>query len=100
MESFAEVMPVTSRKLIATVTEVQDHLGFLNDADVAATTCRAWLNLNAPRLPATSREAVGLYLDSREAETERLRRTFRSLWRRLTGRSFRRALGIAISQIG
>jgi CHAD domain-containing protein len=100
MEYFSEVLPVTSRQLIAQVTEVQDHLGRLNDADVAARTTRDWLNLNAPLLPATSREAVGLYLDTREAEVEQQRRSFRPLWRRLTGRTFRKALGVAITQIG
>lgn len=99
LEYFSEVLPVASRKLIAQVTEVQDHLGELNDADVAAATSRDWLNLNAPILPATSREAVGLYLDSREADVERLRRSFRPLWRRLTGPAFRKALGVAITQI-
>jgi CHAD domain-containing protein len=100
MEYFSEVLPVTSRKLITQITEVQDHLGEMNDADVAATTTRAWLNLNAPQLPANSREAVGLYLDSREADAERLRRSFRPLWRRITGPTFRKALGVAITQIG
>jgi CHAD domain-containing protein len=100
LEYFAEVMPVTARKLINTVTEVQDHLGLMHDADVAASTIRAWLNANAPNLPAASRDAVGLYLDSREADVEYLRRSFRPLWRRVTGRPFRRALGVAITQIG
>ncbi len=100
LEYFAEVLPVTSRKLIGGVTEMQDHLGLLNDADVAARTTREWLNVNAPFLPAASREAIGLYLDSREADMERLRRSFRPLWRRMTGAAFRRALGIAITQIG
>jgi CHAD domain-containing protein len=100
LESFSEVMPVSARKLIATTIELQDHLGLLHDADVAATTARAWLNANAPHLPAASREAVGLYLDSREADVERLRRSFRPLWRRVMGRPFRRALGVAITQIG
>jgi CHAD domain-containing protein len=100
LEYFAEVMPVGARKLIGTVTEVQDHLGLMHDADVAATVIRAWLNANAPNLPAASRDAVGLYLDSREADVERLRRSFRPLWRRVTGRPFRRSLGVAITQIG
>ncbi len=99
LEYFSEVLPVSSRQLIAGVTDMQDHLGLLNDADVAAHITRDWLNANAPLLPAAAREAVGLYLDSREAEVERLRRTFRPLWRRLTGPAFRRALGIAITQI-
>jgi CHAD domain-containing protein len=100
LEYFAEVMPISARKLISTVTDVQDHLGLLNDADVASTVTRAWLNANAPNLPAASRDAVGLYLDSREADLERLRRSFRPLWRRVTGRPFRRALGAAVTQIG
>jgi CHAD domain-containing protein len=99
LEYFAEVLPVNARQLIVQVTEMQDHLGQLNDADVAARVTRDWLNLNAPVLPARSREAVGLYLDSREAEVEQLRRSFRPLWRRITGRTFRKALGIAITHI-
>ena len=100
LEYFSEVLPVGTRKLIAQVTEVQDHLGAMNDADVAAATTRAWLNLNAPHLTAASREAVGLYLDSREADVERLRRNFRPQWRRITGAQFRKALGTAITAIG
>ena len=100
MEYFSEVLPVTSRKLIAQVTEMQDHLGLMQDADVAATVTREWLNLHAPHLPSTSREAVGLYLDSREATVEQLRRGFRPVWRRMTGTTFRKALGQAITQIG
>jgi CHAD domain-containing protein len=100
MEYFSEVLPVNARKLIAQVTEMQDHLGLMNDADVAATATREWLNLHAPHLPSTSREAVGLYLDSREAQVEQLRRSFRPVWRRITGVTFRKALGLAITQIG
>ncbi|HSM33253.1 MAG TPA: CHAD domain-containing protein [Anaerolineae bacterium] len=99
LEYFSEVLPVNARQLIVGVTQMQDHLGLLNDADVAARVTRDWLNLNAPLLPARSREAVGLYLDSREAEMEQLRRSFRPLWRRITGRGFRRALGVAITHI-
>ncbi len=100
LEYFSEVLPVSSRKLIVQVTEMQDHLGLMNDADVAATATREWLNLHAPHLPSTSREAVGLYLDSREASVEQLRRSFRPVWRRMTGIPFRKALGLAITQIG
>jgi hypothetical protein len=66
---------------------------------VAATATRDWLNLHAPQLPARSREAVGLYLDSREADVEQMRRSFRPVWRRVTGRTFRKGLGLAITQI-
>ena len=99
LECFSEVLPVPSRKLITEVTEMQDHLGLLNDADVAAGVTREWLNRYAPGLSARSREAVGLYLDSREADVERLRRSFKPLWRRVTGRAFRKALGTAVTAI-
>ena len=100
LESFAEVLPATARSLIADVTAMQDHLGLMNDAHVAAALTRAWLDGQAHQLPAVSREAVGLYLDSREAETERLRRTFGPVWRRVTGRAFRRGLGLVVTQVG
>ena len=100
LEFFSEVLPVNSRQLIAAVTDLQDHLGLMNDAYGAAGVTRDWLNLNAPKLPSDSREAIGLYLDSREAQVEQLRRTLRPLWRRITSKTFRRALGVAITQIG
>ena len=100
MEYFSEVLPVSSRALIVQVTEMQDHLGAMNDAAVAARNTREWLNVNAPHLQARSREAVGLYLDSREADVERSRRGFGPVWRRITGPAFRKALGSAITQIG
>ncbi len=99
LEYFSEVLPVNARQLITQITEMQDHLGLMNDADVAASVTREWLNLHAPQLSARSREAVGLYLDSREARVEQLRRSFRPLWRRITGRTFRKALGNAITSI-
>ena len=100
MEYFSEVLPVSSRALIVQITEMQDHLGAMNDAAVAARNTREWLNVNAPHLQARSREAVGLYLDSREADVERSRRGFGPVWRRITGPAFRKALGSAITQIG
>jgi CHAD domain-containing protein len=100
LEYFAEVLPVSSRALITSVTQMQDHLGLMNDAHVAATLSREWLNAHAAELSAATRAAVGLYLESREDEAERLRRTFRPLWRRITGRTFRRTLGAAVTQIG
>jgi triphosphatase len=99
LEYFAEVLPPSASGLTATVTAMQDHLGLLNDAHVAATMTRTWLNASASRLDLASRRAVGLYLDSREAEMQRLRRSFRPLWRRITGRPFRRGLALAIAAI-
>ena len=72
----------------------------MNDAHVAATLTRDWLNVHAAELSSASRDAVGLYLDSREKDAERFRRTFRPVWRRITGPTFRRSLGSVVTQIG
>jgi CHAD domain-containing protein len=99
LEFFREVLPRQSDELIARVTELQDHLGLLNDADVASHLTRTFLVGQASRLPAESREAIGHYLDSREAEIARLRRLLPPIWRRITAIPFRRRLGVSISTL-
>lgn len=97
LEFFREVLPRQSEELIARVTELQDHLGLLNDADVASHMTRTFLVGQASRLTPGSREAIGHYLDSREAEIARLRRLLPPIWRRITAIPFRRRLGTSIS---
>jgi CHAD domain-containing protein len=99
LEFFREVLPRQSDELIARVTELQDHLGLLNDADVASHLTRTFLVGQASRLPVGSREAIGHYLDSREAEIARLRRLLPPIWRRITAITFRRRLGTSISAL-
>jgi triphosphatase len=99
LEFFREVLPHAADELIARVTELQDHLGLLNDADVASRMTRTFMITQASRLPAGSREAIGLYLDSREAEIGRLRRQLGPIWRRITAVRFRRRLGASISAL-
>ena len=100
LESFREVLP-TARidELIAEVVRLQDHLGLLNDADVAAARSRAWLTANASRVSSESLAAVRLYLDTREAEVARLRRRFPPLWRRVEGAPFRRNLALTLASL-
>ena len=99
LEFFREVLPSSADLLVARVTEMQDHLGLLNDADVAAHTSRAFLATHAARLPSGSRQAVGLYLESREAELVRLRRLFPPIWRRVSGAPFRRTLAQTLAAL-
>lgn len=99
LESFREVLPVTSQELIAIVTAMQDHLGELNDAHVAQRMVREWLVASAPWLATATREAAGDYLASREAAVGRLRRTFPRVWRRVSGRPFRRRLAVALAEL-
>jgi CHAD domain-containing protein/adenylate cyclase class IV len=99
LESFREVLPAKADTLIAEVVALQDHLGLLNDADVAASRSRAWLTANASRVSPEALAAVRLYLDSREAEVARLRKRFTPLWRRVEGPSYRRTLALTLAQL-
>lgn len=79
--------------LIAPVTALQDHLGLLHDADVAADIVRAFLVDRGSTLSDAERAAVTRYLGDREQQVEGLRRGVLSAWRGVAGLTFRRRLG-------
>jgi len=83
--------------LIARVTALQDHLGLMNDADVAASMARTFLVEHAAGLSPTESAAIGRYLVDREREVARLRRTIGVSWRGVAGAGFRRALGRSVA---
>ncbi len=99
LESFSEVLPPSAAEIVAAVTVIQDHLGALNDAHIADGLVRGWLVAFAPSLPAVTRDAAGDYLASRELLAARLRRSFPRVWRRVSGRAFRRRLAVALAEI-
>jgi CHAD domain-containing protein len=99
LEAFREVLPPRVDQLIARVTELQDHLGLLNDADVASQMTRAWLTGNASQVGGATRQAASLFLESREAEVQRLRRTFGRPWRNVNGTTFRHGLALTLSAL-
>lgn len=99
LEFFREVLGPESGQLIDRVTRLQDHLGLLNDADVAARLARDFLVASAARLSPPTIEAVGRYLGARDRDVARLRRSLPSAWRPLAAESFRRALGRAVSSL-
>jgi CHAD domain-containing protein len=99
LEFFREVLPDGADALIAELTEQQDHLGLLNDAQVAAAMTREWLFTEAAALPPTARRQSAAYLAASEREIVQLRRSFTRLWRHLAGRVYRRRLALVISEI-
>lgn len=99
LEFFREALPPTADALIREITALQDHLGLLNDADVCANITRDWLMSAASGLAPGSRTAAGAYLAANEREVIRLQRTFRPVWRRVSGKSFRRRLALVASAI-
>jgi CHAD domain-containing protein len=99
LEFFREVLGPEAGPLIERVTRLQDHLGLLNDADVAARLAREFLVASAARLSPPTIEAVGRYLGARDRDVARLRRSLPAAWRPLAAESFRRALGRAVSAL-
>ena len=85
--------------LIGRVVALQDHLGLMNDADVAVTASRGFLVQRAARLAEEESAAIGRYLMSREREMGRLRATVGTPWRGVASPAFRRALGRALATL-
>ena len=99
LELFREPLGPEAEDLVARVVALQDHLGELNDADVAAGLTRKFLLAASDELDAREREAIGRYLVHSEREVARLRRTVGRPWRRIEGVTFRRALGRALARL-
>jgi CHAD domain-containing protein/adenylate cyclase class IV len=93
LEFVREALGPEAATLIARVTALQDHLGLLNDADVASRLARDFLVERAGDLSDAESGAIGRYLVNREKEVARLRRTVGRPWRGVAGLAFRRALG-------
>jgi CHAD domain-containing protein len=99
LEFFGEALGPGSNMLLEKVAALQDHLGCLHDADVAAELARDVLVARAGRLSKVERNAIGTYLRSREREVARRRRSLGPVWRAVNGASFRLALGRAIAAL-
>jgi CHAD domain-containing protein len=97
IEFVREPLGPSAAPLVERVVALQDHLGWLHDADVAAALARDFLVERAGDLTDHETAAIGRYLVSRERELARLRRTVGGPWRRLSGTSFRRGLGRSIA---
>ena len=97
LEFFREALGPEVDQLVPRVVALQDHLGWLHDADVTIGLTRQFLVSNAGRLSATETEVIAAYLRGRERELEHLRRTIGAPWRGINGVAFRRLLGRAVS---
>jgi len=97
LEFVREALGDDAAPLIAKVTALQDHLGLLNDADVAASMARTFLVEHAGELSGLESAAIGRYLVSREREVARLRRSVGPAWRGVAGVGFRRTLGRVVA---
>jgi triphosphatase len=97
LEFVRETLQPDVELLVPRVVALQDHLGLMHDADVAASMARTFLVEHGADVDATSAAVIGRYLASREREVTRLRRTVGIPWRGLAGVTFRRRLGRALA---
>jgi len=108
LESLREVLPDNGEKLIQHMVKVQDHLGELHDATVAADLIRSYedkrLRKAARGRKANRKEAKSLpgldkYLDERESTVQRLRESFFPMWGKISGPGWRKDLAQAVAAV-
>jgi CHAD domain-containing protein len=104
VEYFAEVLGKRSFEVINALKQIQDHLGDLNDAQVATQIIGDFIegwDVQQQALPIQERqniEGVVNYLAARHAERYQLQVTFQAAWdAHFYNKSFRRYLAQAVS---
>ncbi len=93
LEFVREAMGPETTELIEHVVALQDHLGWLHDADVAAGLARAFLTTHTGSIADGEARAIGRYLADREHELARLRKSVGTTWQPLVAEPFRLMLG-------
>jgi CHAD domain-containing protein len=99
LEFVRETLGPDADPLIERVTALQDHLGWMHDADVSAAMARRFLTERSGTVSPGEAAAIGRYLLSREREVARLQRTVGPAYRGVVAVSFRRQLGRAVAAI-
>jgi CHAD domain-containing protein len=103
LEFMVEILGDESQRVIDEVKALQDHLGEMNDAEVAIRLLRDLVSdweqqqRRAPAAERQSQAALTAYLESRQAERQRLLETFPQAWERFNQPDFRRNLALAIA---
>lgn len=103
VEYFREVLGRSVEDVISDIKRVQDHLGDLNDAQVATQILREFIDQWEPRLDAMpiherpNLEPLVQYLATRHAERHQLMNSFHETWKYLNRAKFRRNLAQSIA---
>jgi triphosphatase len=96
IEFLGQVLGPEREWLVERLVALQDHLGALNDATLAATAIREFLSERHASLAPEERAATIAYLADRERERNRLRRSVGRAWRPVVSTTFGRRLGRAV----
>jgi CHAD domain-containing protein len=96
LEAFGEVLPGADA-LLAAVAGLQNHLGTLHDANVAAAKARAYAASRRGPLAGIERGSVEAFIASRQGIVTRQRASLATPWSAVVGPSFRAALYRALA---
>jgi CHAD domain-containing protein len=97
LELFQEILGPAGEEMVAKVTAAQEHLGELQDADVAIELLEGFLKKRTQgrrgkRIPPEAVTAVKAYLGERKAKRDRQIETFPNIWEDLAGEDFHQLL--------
>jgi CHAD domain-containing protein len=105
VEFFEEVLGAEGSEVVEEIKKVQDHLGDLNDADVACSILSDFLSgwekeqLALPIRKRANPEPIVAYLATKHAERHRLVTTFPQVWKRFMRPELRDNLAKAVSAL-
>jgi CHAD domain-containing protein len=105
LEFLREALGPEAGDVIQEVKAMQDHLGDLNDAQVAIDILNKFLidwdvaQANVPLVQRRSTEGIVTYLASRHAEKHRLVTTFPQAWDKLNRAEVRRWVALAVAAL-
>ena len=103
VEYFREVLGEEAGEVIDDIKTLQDHLGDLNDADVACRILREFIEtweehqISLPLHERKNPEPVVAYLAAKHAERHHLMVTFPEAWARFTRPEFSKQVALAVS---
>jgi CHAD domain-containing protein len=98
LEFLGEPLGGRARPLAATVTAMQDEIGAMNDAHVAATRVRDALAAGGDAMSESERAVVAAYLSTLERAAEHRSEPARDAWASVAGEEFRSGLGKAVAR--
>ena len=105
VEFFREILGKEAKNVIGVMKNMQDHLGDLNDAQVATQLLSdflAHMEFSHTDLPLSERrspEPVVVYLAAKHAERHHLMRTFPAAWEQFNRPELRQNLALAIAAL-
>jgi CHAD domain-containing protein/transposase-like protein len=105
VEFFREILGKEAKSVINVLKTMQDHLGDLNDAQVATQLLSDFLarmeltHLDLPLSERRNPEPLVVYLAAKHAERHQLMRTFPAAWEDFNQSEFRQNLSLAVAAL-